>query len=253
MRRVDYDEVAAAYDARYSYRHYPETGTLLRRFMGDDPAAIAVEIGCGTGHWLRELAGSVRTLIGVDLSWGMLERARGAAPAAPLVRADAVFLPVAAASVDRLFCVNVLHHVRDDAAFIRECRRALRPGGRFVTIGLDPHTGTDRWWVYDYFPAAIAADLARYPSTERIRSLLERAGFDEVGTEVAERLVGSTPFAVARDRGSIDRRATSQLMVIDDDEYDAGLARLREEQPTLVTNLRLFATEARVPSLRDHV
>ena len=35
-------------------------------------------------------------------------------------------------------------------------------------------------------------------------------------------------------------------MVIDDDEYHAGIARLQEEQPVLTTDLRLFATQARV-------
>jgi ubiquinone/menaquinone biosynthesis C-methylase UbiE len=244
MQPVDYDVVAPAYDRRYSYRQYASTRELLRRFIGDDDAITALEVGCGTGHWLRELAMPTQTLIGIDLSWGMLRRARESLPSALLARADAVHLPVARASVDRILCVNVLHHIRDTLAFLRECRRALKAGGAFVTIGLDPHTGMDRWWVYDYFPAALAADGHRYLSTARIRELLERAGFSDAATEIAEHLTGAVPFADASARGSVDRRATSQLMVITDAEFDAGLARLRADAPVLTTDLQLWATSA---------
>ena len=246
MQPVDYDVVAPAFDNRYARRHYYHTSALLRRFLERSTAAPAVEIGCGTGHWLRELEGSGDALIGIDLSWGMLQRARAAVPSLSLLRADAVRLPFATASVDRSFCVNVLHHVRDETAFLAECRRTLRAGGAFLTIGLDPHTGTDRWWVYDYFPAARGADLQRYLPAERIRERLASAGLTNAATEIAERLTGAVPFAEAYERGSVDRRSTSQLMVITDDEYDAGLGRLRAEAPVLTTYLMLFATVAHV-------
>src|SRR5215467_889490 len=62
------------------------------------------------------------------------------------------------ASLDRIFAINAFHHFVDKRAFAGEARRVLRPAGRLLTIGLDPHTGLDQWWVYDYFPAALAAD-----------------------------------------------------------------------------------------------
>jgi hypothetical protein len=127
----------------------------------------------------------------------------------------------------------------------------LKPDGAFLTIGLDPHGDTDRWWVYEYFPSSLPLDRIRYPSRERIGELLRDAGFRDVTTEVAELLSGAVPFEAARARGSIDRRATSQLMVITDAEYEAGLARLSEEQPVLHTDIRLFATSASVIPAAD--
>ena len=53
-----------------------------------------------------------------------------------------------------------------------------------------------------------------------------------------------TPFESARQQGFIDRRATSQFMVISDDEYEAGMTHLLTEQPVLRANLRLYATTA---------
>src|SRR5688572_5459368 len=248
VKPVDYDGVAAAYDRRYENRHYDGTRALLRRFIGPAAGSTIVEVGCGTGHWLAELEGSADVIVGVDLSWNMLERARTAAPSALLIRGDAGLLPLATACADRIYCVNALHHLRDPAGFLRECRRVLAPDGAFLTIGLDPHAGTDDWWVYDYFPSALQLDRIRYPSRQRIREMLNAAGFDGVTTEVAELLTGAVSFEAARARGSIDRRATSRLMVISDAEYEAGVARLSEEQPVLHTDIRLFATSARVSS-----
>lgn len=85
-------------------------------------------------------------------------------------------------------------------------------------------------------------------STVIIRERLEAAGFTEARTEVAQHIPAEMPFAVATERGLIDRRSTSQLMVISHAEYDEGLQRLRAQQPTLNADLRLYATVGRVPS-----
>jgi hypothetical protein len=63
-----------------------------------------------------------------------------------------------------------------------------------------------------------------------------------VTTRVAQHIPTALPFSLAVECGYVDRRATSQLMVISDDEYDEGLARLTAEQPVLRADLRLFAT-----------
>lgn len=251
MKSVDYDAIASEYDRRYAHRSYSRTREMLHRFVGQGTAAVTVEVGCGTGHWLHELAGASSLLVGIDLSWEMLARARDPDARFHLVRGDAAVLPFATASVDRILCVNVLHHIRDHARFLRECRRVLGDSGSFVTIGLDPHTGTDAWWVYDFFPSARALDLDRYPATSRVRELLIEAGFRDAETELAEHITGAVPFAEAMAIGSVDRRATSQLMVISDADYESGLSRLTTIQPVLRTDLRLFATTGRVESSSD--
>jgi ubiquinone/menaquinone biosynthesis C-methylase UbiE len=245
---VDYDVVAPTYDTRYERNRYDGVRAVLERFIGEPGCVDAAEIGCGTGHWLAELQGRIRTVAGLDLSAGMLQRARTAAPSALLVRGRAEELPWAAGGFDRIFCINALHHFGDRGAFMVEARRVLRPGGAFLTIGLDPHTGLDTWWIYDYFPAALKADRARYLSTATIRERLEAAGFVEAVTEVAQHLPAAIPFAVAVERGFVDRRATSQLMVISDAEYEEGLQRVSAEQPILHSDLRLYATVAWAPS-----
>jgi SAM-dependent methyltransferase len=157
-------------------------------------------------------------------------------------------LPIICRGLTRLFgrvlCVNALHHFQNRAAVFAECARVLRPGGAFLTIGLDPHTGTDTWWIYDYFPAALLADRSRYPATATIRADLFAVGFAEVTTRVAQHLPAAMPFDEAVSKGVANRSSTSQLMVISDEDFAAGQARLMAERPQLQADLRLYATTA---------
>jgi ubiquinone/menaquinone biosynthesis C-methylase UbiE len=245
MQPVNYDAIAPGYDRRYQRNRYDGVRAVLRQFVDEAHDAAVAEVGCGTGHWLTELSdGGFHPLFGLDLSAGMLRRAQAAAPTARLVRSSASQLPWSDNCLDRVFCVNALHHFPDQQAFIAECRRVLRPGGGLLTIGLDPHQGGDQWWVYDFFPAARDADRLRYPSAARIREWLTASGFREPATEAAQHLPREIAFESARQQGFLDRHATSQFMVIGDDDYEAGMARLLAEQPMLRADLRLYATTA---------
>lgn len=103
-----------------------------------------LEIGCGTGKALSELAARTRPgglALGLDLSGGMLRRAaRRTGPR--LCQADALALPCAAASFDAALMTFTLE-IFSDAEIDRvlgEARRVLRPGGR---LGLVFLLGTD--------------------------------------------------------------------------------------------------------------
>jgi ubiquinone/menaquinone biosynthesis C-methylase UbiE len=247
-QRVDYDRVAASYDQRYTSTPYEGVEQALRSFLSAPSKATAVlEVGCGTGRWLRFLedTAAVRA-IGVDLSQGMLSLARRQVQGSRLVRARAEQLPLAAASFDRIFCVNALHHFADARAFLSEARGLLRSGGGLMTVGLDPHTGVDRWWIYDYFPEALVEDVKRYPATAAIRQAMKAAGFSSETREV-QRFQANLSLEALKERGLLERTTTSQLMVISDEAYASGIRRIVEGQNgaasgTFRVNLRLYAT-----------
>lgn len=106
----------------------------LRELLGPG-AGTCLEIGCGTGAHAGAVAGLGRTPVGVDLSAGMLRRARGRLPAA---RADAERLPVRDAAVPAACAVMVHTDMPGYPAVLREAARILRPGGVFVHVGVHP-------------------------------------------------------------------------------------------------------------------
>ena len=187
-------------------------------------------------------------LAGVDPSAPMLARARPAAPGARLVRASADALPWRDASFDRLFCVNALHHFPDRARFFAEARRVLRPGGGLLTIGKDPHTDRDDWWVYDYFEETRAIDRERYARVRTLRGEMALAGFAWTESMEADHIEVLYPAADALVNGAVDAAFTSQLTVLSDEEFQRG-ARPPDRRER--GGRRRAAARGRFPALRD--
>lgn len=98
---------------------------------------VVVEIGPGAGANLRYLRSDVRW-IGVEpnpYARPYLDRAAGETGVAHEVREGSVErLPLAAASADAVIGTLVLCSVEDQAGALREIRRVLKPGGRYVFI-----------------------------------------------------------------------------------------------------------------------
>jgi SAM-dependent methyltransferase len=126
-----YEEyVTASVEAGYTRRVHD----LIRLLLGPG-AGACLDVCCGTGVQApvpRELGW---TPVGVDLSRGQL---RHAAARLPVAAGDAAALPVAGGSVPAAVCVLAHTDVPDYAAVLREVARALRPGGRFVHVGVHP-------------------------------------------------------------------------------------------------------------------
>jgi ubiquinone/menaquinone biosynthesis C-methylase UbiE len=267
-RVTDYDSIADRFDARYGLYGYDGVRETVFNFVSE--AALAVlEVGCGTGHWLAALetrleasahasdAGRAtasagrRLLAAIDPSAPMLARAKAAAPGGHLVRALAEHLPWRDATFDRVFCVNALHHFADRAQFFAEARRVLRPAGGFLTIGKDPHTEHDSWWVYDYFEETREIDRARFARVRTLRGELTQAGFswsESFEADRIEALYAASEALEAGPDGPVARSFTSQLTVLSDDEFNRGVERIRAanaaagNQLQLVADFRLYAT-----------
>jgi SAM-dependent methyltransferase len=94
-----------------------------------------LDVCCGTGAHVPAVAALGWTPIGMDLSSGQL---RHAVRRLPVAVADATALPFADDSVPAAVCVLASTDVPDYAAVLREIARVLRPGARFVHLGVHP-------------------------------------------------------------------------------------------------------------------
>ncbi|WP_018352893.1 class I SAM-dependent methyltransferase [Longispora albida] len=130
-----YDQHAAWYEDFVTGNPYTQlVSALLTELLGTG-TGLAVELGCGTGIHADTVRATGRTPIGFDISAGQLGFAAGRLPVA---RADVAAIPLPDASVSTVIAVLIHTDVPDYPAALREAARILKPGGRFVHIGVHP-------------------------------------------------------------------------------------------------------------------
>jgi SAM-dependent methyltransferase len=91
--------------------------------------ARVADLGCGPGWFAARLRRRGHRVIGFDLTWGMLEAAREAAPRAPWVQGDLARLPFARESLDGAWAKNSYIHLpfAELPSALADLHRALRP------------------------------------------------------------------------------------------------------------------------------
>lgn len=220
---MDYDRLAPTYDDRYKVGSLQGISdalvSLVRRFQSER----VLEVGCGTGHWLRELQPHIEALYGADASLGMLQA--GERGSANLVATLANSLPYRNHTFDLIYCVNAVHHFGHPHASINHAAELLRRPGALSITGIDPRL-IHKWYFYEYFEGTCERDLRRFPAVGEIVNWMALAGFDAIEYRVVERqevfLTGRSVFSDP----FLKKDSNSQLALLTDGEYAAGLKRI---------------------------
>lgn len=178
-----YDTRAPEYDewylglGRFDGLKRPEWDEDVRRLeqtIAALPAARVLDVACGTGHLTRHLRGEITAL---DNSERMLSIARVRLPAADCVQGDALALPFADDSFDRVFTAHFYGHLQkpEQEVFLAEARR-VAPELVVVDAAVRPDRKREEW------QERVLNDGARFTVYKRYFK----------GCELAEELGGGT-------------------------------------------------------------
>jgi SAM-dependent methyltransferase len=143
-----------------------------------------LDVGCAFGFATLLLARKGYQTVGVDNSRRYIVWAKRRHPQGEYVLCNAEELPFADASFDGVLLLDVLEHVVDQAALLREVQRVLKPGGTLILSV--PHRGLLGWLdslnIYarlvrathhGLFPQEIAqTGVHRHYSVDQLRTLL---------------------------------------------------------------------------------
>ena len=102
------------------------------------PGSRILDVGCGTGRWVRRFGELGFFPIGVDATFGMLSIARSHRTTAPLIVGLASSLPFSDAAFDGVTDITVVQHIPYELQLkaLQEMVRVLRPGGRMILLEL---------------------------------------------------------------------------------------------------------------------
>jgi len=167
------------------------------------PLGTYLDLCAGTldvGAMLTRQSGFGGFVVGADFAVPMLRHGNGKAPRSVLspVGADALALPLADASVDGAIVAFGIRNVADLDAGLREVRRVVRPGGRFVILEFStPSNALVRAGYHAYFHNVLPLigrlvsghrsaytylpmSVSHFPTGDDLADRMRRAGFETV-------------------------------------------------------------------------
>jgi ubiquinone/menaquinone biosynthesis C-methylase UbiE len=158
-----------------------------------EPGQRLLDVGCGPGTITIDLAGLVAPgeVVGIDAAPDVVESARQAAAdvdadGVRFVVDDVYSLDHDDASFDVVHAHQVLQHLTDPVAALREMRRVLRPGGLLAVR--DSDYGAFRWypadprldrWL-DLYHQVTARNRAEADAGRQLHAWVRAAGFDDL-------------------------------------------------------------------------
>jgi SAM-dependent methyltransferase len=156
------------------------------------PPLDVADLGCGEGYLTVETARWAKSVVAVDRSEAVLERARDLARRRRVgnitwKKGELTKVPVPDASVDVALLSQALHHAAKPERVLAEAARISRPGGRVLVLDLREH---DQAWVRE----RLGDERLGFRDAE-LERLLRDAGLDRVRVTVGARKTGD-PFTV---------------------------------------------------------
>ena len=125
-----------------------------------------LDIGCGNARDILPMLENGATIVGVDLSEGMLEQARRDLAAAGhddvrLELGDATQLAFSSGAFDKIVCSETIEHIPDAEKAVSEMYRVLKPGGALVISTPNRHS----WYGFDRYVVSSGLLSGTIPTT----------------------------------------------------------------------------------------
>lgn len=195
-----------------------------------------IDVGCGTGNYLKALSAKSGIWTGLDPSEVMLSDARKQCPGTELLEGTAEQIPFPVEVFDGAMANFTFHHWKNKQQGLKEIFRILKSNSRLVMLSF---TGfqMDGYWLKHYFPEMILRSGRLVPEEKEMKEMLLAAGFTSVFTEnyfilpdLQDHFLYSNKFRPEKYLDPAIRKGISSFAAFSTpDELHAGLLKLEED------------------------
>lgn len=231
---ITYDNIGTGYNIT---RHAdPYIADRLYNLLYPSKDGLYLDIGCGTGNYLKTLTAKGLTLYGIDPSETMLISARAANPYTTFLNATAESIPLSDNFFNGAIAVLTIHHWQDIPNGLTGLARVLKPASKAVFFSFTPQQMRG-YWLYHYFPQMIERCMAGIPTLNDMCNHLSTAGFHTIETEkyfidptLQDHFLYSNKFRPAQYLNPTVRDGASAFRLhCPPDELSTGLATLESD------------------------
>ena len=189
-----------------------------------DVGGTVIDIGAGAGAPAAALSKRGIDMVAIEPSAAMIAQGRRRHPGLTFLRAWGEEIPVATGSASAALIMYVLHHADDPTQVLAEASRAVASGGPIVVV--TGRADSERQKLFrGYFPTLVP-DL---PGADEIWWWATDAGLEPVGCRTAVHHVYPNRTIDADYIEMVECEMFAALRLIDPDEFDEGLRRLRAD------------------------
>lgn len=221
MNDVDYSKIFS----RYEKDPFRQKGTeellikTIRKNYSKKKNYRIIDIGCGTGSWLnvnfRNLTDFKNIeFFGPDNSKEMLSIAKASS------------LPLTGNSFDFVIMEYTYHQFKEKVKSLKDIYRILKKSGTLLIRNIDPWKMLN-WSLYYSFPTAIEIDKKKFLRVEKLEKILNNSGFKNIKIDF-NTILGNEYKTVEKWVEIMNNKTHSQFHIIKDEEYDKGMAQIKD-------------------------
>ncbi|WP_212556098.1 class I SAM-dependent methyltransferase [Methanosarcina spelaei] len=222
---INYNELAKKYDLTRK-----ENIDTINRFLESlscSEGTNVLDFGCGTGNFTCALKRITNANVyGVEPADEMRQKAIDKSEDVVFKKGNHEKIPFEDSFFDFIYMTDVIHHIPDIGIMFKELNRVLKQGGSLCIVTESHKQIESRFWV-KYFPTIVEVEKKRYPDIPEIIESAINNGFVFSKTETTDanhkHSISQNFFMLVENRGY------SMFHLISNDDYECGLADLRND------------------------